>query len=83
MLTNVSNGALISAYTASNVSVNGHNNLLIAGTNIEAAGTVTSNSATSSNKTTFWVAGFSDVSTGNVTTQGDAAITCDRTQWFS
>tara|TARA_B100000902_G_scaffold314235_1_gene304926 strand:+ start:913 stop:4128 length:3216 start_codon:yes stop_codon:yes gene_type:complete len=83
MLTPVSNGALLSAYTVSNVSINGHNNLLIAGTNIEAAGTVTSSSATSTTKTTFWVAGFSDVSTGNVTTQGDAAITCDRTQWLS
>ena len=78
-LTNVSNTALMSTNTQAQ---DGINNLLVAGTNIEAAGTVTSNSATSSNKTTFWVAGFTDISTGNVTTQGDAAITCDRTQWL-
>ena len=46
------------------------------------AASVTSNSGATATKPTYWVAAFDDISTGNLTAQGDAAITCDRTQWL-
>ena len=74
----VSNGAIVT--TPGNI--NGINNLLVSGVNIVSSGTVTSSSATDSAKTTFWIAAFSAISDGNPASQGNAAITCDRTSWL-
>ena len=47
-----------------------------------AAGTVTSSSASTSTKPSYWVAAFTAISDGNPTATGIAAVTCDRTQWL-
>ena len=76
---NNSNTAIVSSAAAAN---NGMQGLLVAGTNMVAAGTVTSSSASTSSKGTYWVAAFTSISDGNPTTTGNSAVTCDRTQWL-
>jgi len=56
--------------------------LLVPGTNMITASSVTSNSGASATKPRYWVAAFSDINNGTPTTQGDAAVTTDRTGWL-
>jgi hypothetical protein len=56
--------------------------LLVAGTNMVTAASVTSSSGSTSSKPTYWVASFANINDGNPTTQGDAAVTTDRTGWL-
>jgi outer membrane murein-binding lipoprotein Lpp len=56
--------------------------LLVAGTNMVTAASVTSSSGSTSSKPTYWVASFANINNGTPTTQGDAAVTTDRTGWL-
>ena len=75
-------GAIVVTATKAATVSTGLNGLLVAGTNMIAASAVTSSSASSSNKPTYWVAAFSSISDGNPTATGNSAVTCDRTQWL-
>jgi hypothetical protein len=56
--------------------------LLTEGANMVASGTVTSSSASTSTKGSYWVAAFTSISDGNPTSTGNDPVTCDRTQWL-
>ncbi len=75
-------GAIVVTATKAATISTGLNGLLVAGTNMIAAGTVTSSSASTSTKPSYWVAAFTAISDGNPTATGNAAVTCDRTQWL-
>jgi hypothetical protein len=76
---NNSNTTIVSSAAGANDGMKG---LLAEGTNMVASGTVTSSSASTSTKGSYWVAAFTSISDGNPTATGNSAVTCDRTQWL-